>query len=399
MFVADDPIWGDNGKVRALRPVDSQPPALWSSTASWIEADIPKRPWIVPGYLMIGSVTLISGAGSAGKSSIVKAWIAAAILNAPYSRFHPPRALRVLSYNVEDDREEEHRRISATLRQFDATPDTIAPNLMLVGPHDIGTLIERDVTGRIHLTAAMEELSALITEFKPDVVFLDPLVELHTSDENDNTGLRSVVASFRQLAREHKISVCILHHTRKGATIPGDPDASRGAGAIVGAARIVFTVCTMTDEEATELGIPKDIRKTFFRLDGAKMNYSLTGDPEWFQKVAYVLDNEESVAAAIPWSPPRHAATADDLRAILALIATASPPISPRLSATEPRSFAALCRRFDVNGRVDQAAALATLKVSYGVTEGQFSRPDRSKKDTAIGLRTADGMPDSASWV
>ena len=378
-------------------PPPSTKAVLWASTASWVEADIPKRPWVVQGYLMRGSVTIMSGAGSAGKSTIVKAWAVSAITAIPFNRFLPPAPLRVLSYNVEDDRYEEWRRFSATLRQFNKTPSDLDGDLLLVGPNDIGTLIERTIDGRIRLTQAMEELDALIADFKPDIVFLDPLVELHTSDENDNTGLRAVIAQLRQLARRHNIAVAVLHHTRKGTTSPGDPDSSRGAGAIVGAARIVFTVCPMSDDEAKELGIPADNRKTFFRLDGAKMNYSPTGDPEWFQRIAYELDNDEAVAAAVPWNPPRKIASQDELLAILQAIATANPPASSRLS-TEARSFSNICLRFGFKARDDQRTILSTLKATSGIVEAPFTRPGKSKGDTAMGLRTSSGEPSTAPW-
>ena len=371
---------------------------LWASSAPWSESEIPRRPWVVHRYLLRGSVTLLSGAGSAGKSTVVKAWTVSAITGSPFGQFQPPGPLRILSYNVEDDRHEEYRRLSATLRQFNRTPQDLAGNLMLVGPEDIGTLIERDTfSGKIRFTEAFAELSDLIAAFKPDVVFLDPLVELHTSDENDNTSLRAVVAQLRALARRHNVAICVLHHTRKGATAPGDPESSRGAGAIVGAARIVFTVCPMSDEEALDLGVPAANHKLFFRLDGAKMNYTQTGDPEWFQRISYDLDNGESVAAAVPWNPPRHTATSDELAAILKAIASAPSPISPRLSA-DKRSFATLCLRFGITGREDQRRALAAIKATYGVTEALFTRPGKTKGDTATGLRTAEGEPSSAFW-
>jgi hypothetical protein len=382
-------------------PEPSQPikSALWSSTASWIEADIKPRPWIVPGYLLRGSVTLLVGAGAAGKSSIVKAWAVAGVCVLPFGRFTPKTPLRILSYNVEDDHDEERRRLSATLRQFDRTPADLAGNLMLVGPNDIGTLLERDAnTGKIRLTAAMSELTALIAEFRPDVVFLDPVVELHTSEENDNTGLRAIVAQLRTLARTYNCALCLLHHTRKGATAPGDPDTARGASSIVGAARIVFTLCGMSEVEAQDSGIAPALRKHFFRLDGAKMNYTPEGDPEWFERTAYTLDNNETIAASVPWTAPGHTPTGDDYTSLIQAIGLADPPVSPRLS-NDLRSFATLCDKFSIIGRDRQRKTLSVLKSQHGISEAPFTRAGKAKSDTAIGLRTVDGQPSNAEWT
>ena len=116
--------------------------------------------------------------------------------------------------------------------------------------------------------------------------------------------MRAVVAHFRTLAKRHNIGLVLAHHTRKGTTIPGDPDAIRGAGSIVGAVRVAMTVCTMSEEEAKALGIPDATRKHYFRVDGAKSNYAPLEGAEWFERHAYELDNGEMVAAALPWNPP-----------------------------------------------------------------------------------------------
>ena len=190
----------------------------------------------------------------------------------------------------EDDLDEEHRRLSATLREFKASPRDLEGRITIVGPEQVGTLVHRDPqSGRIQITPTLAALEGLLTEQSTDILMLDPLVELHTSEENDNTGLRAVIAAFRSLAQRHNIAVVLFHHTRKGSTTPGDPDAIRGAGAIVGAARMVFTLCVMTDEEAGSLSIPVTQRRNYFRLDSAKSNYAPGTDAEWFERIPYEL--------------------------------------------------------------------------------------------------------------
>lgn len=155
-------------------------------------------------------------------------------------------------------------------------------------------------------TVAMVALRALLQAHTPDVLIVDPLAELHTAPENDNTALRAVIASLRVLAVEFNFAVVVLHHTKKGPVTPGDPDAARGASSQVGAARIVLTLCGMSEDEAEMLGIAKDrkIRASYIRLDDAKQNYTAIGDARWFEKVVYKLSNDEYVAAAVPWKAP-----------------------------------------------------------------------------------------------
>ena len=169
-----------------------------------------------------------------------------------------------------------------------------------------GTLFSVDETGLIANTKALEALRALIAERHPDVLIADPLAELHTADENNNSALRMVIAEFRAIAVEFNIAVILVHHTRKGAVTPGDPDTARGASAIIGAARIVITVVAMSEEDAEAFGLDQDrkTRSQYIRIDDAKQNYAAIGEAKWYEKIVYPLDNSEMVPAAVPWKAP-----------------------------------------------------------------------------------------------
>ena len=97
-----------------------------------------------------------------------------------------------------------------------------------------------------------------------------------------------------------------MHHTRKGVVSPGDPDAARGASSLIGAGRVVLTLCAMSEEDAEMLGMANDrkTRSAYIRLDDAKQNYAALGEARWYEKVVYALDNGEHVPAAVPWQAP-----------------------------------------------------------------------------------------------
>lgn len=307
--ITDPGYWASVDEDHGLaidKPVPPDQPHIWHSTEPWNEADLPVRPWIVPGALMRGTVTLLAGASSAGKSSLCLSWAVACVFGRVWSRFKPRNTCIVSLYNVEDNDDEQRRRISATLRQFGAQSTDLVGKLHRLGPHNIGTLIERDPqTNRLRRTDAFLALVDHLNEVRPDVLFLDPMVELHNADENDNTALRAIMAELRTLAKEFNMAIVLVHHARKGsAGLAGDPDIIRGAGAIVGAARIAVTISVMTEEEAGELNVPVDDRFLYFRVDSAKQNYAKIEAAEWFQRVEYLLQNGEAVPAAEPWQPP-----------------------------------------------------------------------------------------------
>lgn len=299
-------------------------PVLWIDADAWDETDIPKRPWLAAGYLMRAAVSALSGQGSGGKSSLVVCWTVALACGETVGAFQPTGRMKVVNYNVEDDQLEQRRRYSAALKAAGKTPADIAGQVVRCGPETIGTLFERDAqTGRIVPTEAMKRLEALCQETGADVLICDPLAELHNAEENDNTGMRAVVAAFRALAKRLNIAVLLLHHDRKGNNAPGDMDRLRGASAITGAVRVLLTLTSMSVEEAERYGVQPDERRRHFRIDGAKSNYAIAQDAEWWRLAGYPLTNGEEVAACRPWAPPSafEGLTMADCIAILEFIA------------------------------------------------------------------------------
>lgn len=290
-----------------IEPPAQQQPAgpLWVDADTWDAKTIPPRPWAVPGYLMRGSVSVLTGQGAGGKSSLVVAWTIACATGEALAGFAPRGAMVCINYNVEDDQQEQRRRYSAALTAADLAAGDVMPRIVRCGPHDVGTLFERDPnTGRIVETNAMTTLEKLVVDRGAAVLICDPLAELHNAEENDNTAMRSVVAAFRSMARRHNIAILLLHHNRKGSSTPGDMDQMRGASAISGAVRVVLTLAPMTAEEADKLGVQPDQRRRHFRVDGAKSNYAIAGEAEWWKLTGYPIGNGEEVAAARPWAPP-----------------------------------------------------------------------------------------------
>ena len=381
----------------AVSPPVEHAPAIWATSENWDAAALPPRDWLATGYFLRGSVTTIVGAGGVSKSSLVIAWACALALGKPLHRMQPRGPFKCAVFNVEDDASEQERRLTATLTSMGQLPADLAGRVLRIGPTKAGTLFDRDRdTGIVVPTAAMVELGRSLEAFGADVLFVDPLAELHGIDENDNTGMRGVIAEFRTMAVRLGIAVVIIHHTRKGANTPGDAEAGRGASAISGASRVVLTVSGMTGDDAKAFGLPPGQERHYLRLDGGKANYSSLTEVEWFERSIFLLPNDDSVAVTVPWNPPKDFITPEAQTAVEAAIRRghADGPLSYQFDE-KPRSVKRAMVAAGVTTRQGQRDLLEAL-VADGFTRAKF-RSTITRKPTA-GLRSPDGLP-AAHWL
>jgi hypothetical protein len=100
--------------------------------------------------------------------------------------------------------------------------------------------------------------------------------------------------------------VLLVHHTSKppqGASDShaGNMNTARGASALVGVARVVQTLFSMSDADAEQYGVAKDERHLFLRLDDAKANLGLiSGAAAWYRRHSVTIANGDEVGVMVP---------------------------------------------------------------------------------------------------
>ena len=147
---------------------------------------------------------------------------------------------------------------------------------------------------------------------RPDLVVLDPFVKLHRLEENDNAQWIMLPICSRS-SRMSTTSPSIVRRTpARGSTVAGDADARRGASAARDAGRLDYTLIPMSEEEAKAFGITSEDRRSYLRLDSAKVNLlPAARKAEWFRLVSVDLGNAtadypegDRVQKVEPWIPP-----------------------------------------------------------------------------------------------
>ena len=310
-----------NGQPRdyldvATKPSDKAlpPPLLSVNRIFPIDGKaIPPRDWIIPGLLLRRHVTVLVAPTAAGKSVLTIHIGLACATKTNWAGWQPRAKSRVMFINSEDDGPEMARRQFAAATTMGLEQQELAEQVICVAEDDGDIIIAKYDPKKHEMVKKplLERLVATIIAYKIDIVFVDPFAETFDGDENSNNELKWAAVLWREVARRTNAAVCLVHHTKKYATgMAGDVDAARGAGALVGVARIVSTVFTMTKKEAATMDIAQDDRVRYIRYDDAKANLNLiTRQARWFRKDTFQLRNEraelpgDQVGVLIPWKP------------------------------------------------------------------------------------------------
>jgi len=157
-----------------------------------------------------------------------------------------------------------------------------------------------------------QQLRDAIVRLKPDIISLDPFIKTHALAENDSGDMDFVCDLLATIAIEFGIAVDSPHHVHKGTLTPGDPDSGRGSTGIRDAGRLIYTLGSMSENDALMFGIAADDRWAYVRLDSAKVNIAArSGKPTWFRLIGVPIGNGtpeypngDAVQVVEPWAPP-----------------------------------------------------------------------------------------------
>jgi AAA domain len=224
-------------------------------------------------------------------------------------------------HNNEDSLEELYRRISGVLNFHRIELDSVRQNIFVSSGLDNRLIVavkDKDIVKR---TEAVKDVIAAIKENGICHIVIDPLVSTHRGvSENSNEEIEQVAEAIRHIAHETGCSIDLVHHSIKShagnsESHAGDMNAARGASALIGAVRIIYTLSPMSAKTATTLKVPPHVSARLVRLDQGKGNYTAR-DPSirWFELVGVPVGNgidagdgfmveSDTVAVPVPWKP------------------------------------------------------------------------------------------------
>lgn len=288
------------------------PPPLvieWEDGAS--AAMIPRRRWLVGSFAIRGHLTVLVAPPGAGKSTLGIALAVAGVTGRGEivgETVH--ETIKAWVWNNEDDRNELRRRLAAIMQQWNVAPSDLRGKLGLNSGSERPLVIAKAT--KDGAVVRLPDIEAIIDRVRLEgigLLIVDPFVETHEVDENNNAQIKAVAAMWREVARRGDCAVVIVHHTGKPPSASPDAwtgslSASRGASSLGGVARIMRTLFAMSQSDADKFGLDADERRLWVRLDDAKANLSLaSGSARWFKRVSITIANGEEVGALVPGDP------------------------------------------------------------------------------------------------
>lgn len=267
----------------------------------WVAMDptkIPPREWLFGDILARKFVSVLVAPPGVGKSILTIEVAVAVATKRVLGPFKAHERANVWLFNNEDPREELDRRISAVLIANDIGADEINGRMFVDCGEERHLMVAKyDQNGNVMRMPVVDKMIEHIKRNDIGLLIVDPFIETHGVNENNNNDINIVARLYREIAQKTGCAVWLVHHTRKTpagaiAGAPGDSEAGRGASSLGGVARFTATLFNMSKKDAEDLGIDDNQRHLYIRFDDGKANLKLnTGEGVWWRKASISLDN------------------------------------------------------------------------------------------------------------
>ncbi len=224
----DDPGWDDHAEPVGPPTVTYRSLGL----ADLAGLDVPELDYVIDGLFPAGSLTLFAGREKEGKSLAVLD-AAASVAGGEEWAGRATTAGAVVYCPAEDSvrtvRDRLRKRIADDLAA-DGRPLRVMPLTgVAVRPGEAAPRLD------LNRPEQVAGLRRVVQEFRPVLLVLDCLRELHAARENESDDMTITLRPLRQLAHELHVAVIVVHHASKGS------GGSRGSTAIAAACDSVAT--------------------------------------------------------------------------------------------------------------------------------------------------------------
>jgi phage/plasmid primase-like uncharacterized protein len=265
-------------------------------------AALPRRQWVYGTTYIRQFCSITVAPGGLGKSTLVLTEAIAMATGRNLLGVEVKEKLRVIYFNAEDPLIELQLRVAAICLRFGINQLELVGRLFLQSGRDNEIILATGDPGEI-IEAAFNKIEGFVKFHGVDVVILDPLANMHESEE-DNRTYRKLGKRLSRMADAYHLACHLVHHTKKLNGMSATVEDSRGGSALIGAVRVARAINPMEPDEAARFGLATHI--DHFRIEAAgKNNLARPADKaEWFVREGVALPNGDFCAVVTQWTPP-----------------------------------------------------------------------------------------------
>ena len=188
------------------------PPLRVISAADFDGVAPPERRWIIPDMIPDRTVSIVSGDGGDGKTTLMLQLCASKAAGRPWLGYSLEPGAAIFA-SAEDDIDELHRRTSSIAVSLGVgLADLVDLHLVPLAGHDAVMGAPHERAGIITATDIFRGLVALVKRIKPRLVVLDALADVFGGDEINRAQVRQFVGLLRSLAIDHNLAVVLIAH-------------------------------------------------------------------------------------------------------------------------------------------------------------------------------------------
>lgn len=191
--------------------------------ASQLSSSGPQTQWLIEGLWSDQAVGILGGEPKCCKSFLaLDIALSVASGTACLRQFPVRRPGKVLLFPAEDSLAVVRQRLEGIAAAAQVNFQNLAVEVITAPSLRLDTPTDR------------QRLSETIQNLQPILLILDPLIRLHRVDENDATQIAALLSYLRELQRQFRLAVLLVHHARKDSNASRPGQALRGSSELHG---------------------------------------------------------------------------------------------------------------------------------------------------------------------
>jgi RecA-family ATPase len=270
-LAAAAPIWAPN-KANDQPPdfADVSSALAFVDPTTWDGQQIPPRRWLVPHRIPLANVTMLTGDGASGKTTIALQLAAAAVRGTDWLGSMIEASGPAIFFTAEEDEDEMHRRLAALVEHLGISFRDLAPLRLLCMPGANAVLGEPDRSEVIQPTPLFNKLSKAAIEIRPSLIVVEAAADVYAGNENNRAQVRQFIALLRRLALDSGAAVLLISHPSLTGMASGTGSSGSTAWNNSVRSRLYFAGAKRSNDDDDE----SDIRE----LRVMKSNYGPAGE-------------------------------------------------------------------------------------------------------------------------